>query len=156
MLKNKMVCKINDPSTDLSKDTYVTMSATIEEGEKQFKSFINERLLYQKVSLCSGIHENNFDPWYPRQTQLEKYRPLSSSVIKKIYSAIEHRQDLSRTVFEFEFQDVPYSLSSDPISMYHGTKSDIMIRLPNAPASHHLHTKCKSVIIFEMSILSLE
>ena len=35
--------------------------------------------------------------------------------------------------------------------MYHRTKSDIMIRLPNAPASHHLHTKCKSVIILEMS-----
>ena len=156
MLKNKMVCKINDPSTDLSKDTYVTMSARIEEGEKQFKSFINERLLYQKVSLCSRIHKNNFDPWHPRQMQLEKYHPLSSSVIKKIHSAIEHRQKLSRTVFEFEFQGVSCSSSSDPISMCHEAKSDIMIRLPNAPASHHLHTKCKSVIIFEMSILSLE
>ena len=37
MLKNEMICKINDPSTDLPKDTYVTMSAMIEEGEKQFK-----------------------------------------------------------------------------------------------------------------------
>ena len=37
----------------------------------------------------------------------------------------------------------------------HGTKCDIMIQLPNAPASHHHHTKCvtssKSVIILEMS-----
>ena len=127
MLKNKMICKINDPSTDLLEDTYVTMSAMIEEGKKQFKSFINERLLYQKVSLCSGIHKNNFDPCNPRQTQLEKYHPLSSSFIKKIYSAVEHRQELSRTVFKFEFQGVPYSLSSDPISIYHGTKSNIMI-----------------------------
>ena len=99
MLKNEMICKINDPSTGLPKDTYVSMSAMIEEGEKQFKSFINERHLYQKVSLCTGIHKNNFDPWHPRQTQLEKYCPPSSSVIKKIYSPIEHRQELSRTVF---------------------------------------------------------
>ena len=88
MFKNKMICKINNPSTDLPKDTYVTMSAMIKEDEKQFKSFINERLLYQKMSLSSGIHKNNFDPWHPRQTQLEKYCPLSSAVIKKIYSAI--------------------------------------------------------------------
>ena len=150
-LKNKMICKINDPSTDLPKDTYVTMSAMIKEGDKQFKSFIHERLLYQKESLCSGIHKNNFDPSHPRQTQLEKYHPLSSSVMKKIYSAIEHRQELSRTVFEFEFLNVPYSLSSDPVSMYHETNSDIMIRLPYAPASHHLHKKCKPVFIIEMS-----
>ena len=84
MLKNKMICKINDLSTDLPKDIYVSMSAMIEEGEKPFKSSINERRLYQKVSLCTGIHKNNFDPWHPRQTQLEKYCPLSSSFIKKI------------------------------------------------------------------------
>ena len=34
-----MICKSNDPSSDFPKDTYVAMSATIEEGEKQFKSF---------------------------------------------------------------------------------------------------------------------
>ena len=56
MCKNEMICKINGLSTDLAKDIYVTISAMIEEGEKQFKSFINEELLYQKVSLCSGIH----------------------------------------------------------------------------------------------------
>ena len=56
MCKNEMICKINGLSTDLAKDIYVTISAMIEEGEKQFKSFINEGLLYQKVSLCSGIH----------------------------------------------------------------------------------------------------
>ena len=32
-----MIWKINDLSTDLPKDTYVAMSAMIEEGEKQFK-----------------------------------------------------------------------------------------------------------------------
>ena len=61
MIKNEMICQINDPSTGLRKDTYVTMSEMIE-GEKQFKSFMQERLLYQQVSSCSGIHKNNFDP----------------------------------------------------------------------------------------------
>ena len=36
------------------------MSAIIGEGKEQFKSFIQERLLYQEKSLYSGIHENNF------------------------------------------------------------------------------------------------
>ena len=45
---------------------------------------------------------------------MEKHRPLSTPVIKNIYSAIKRRQDLSRTKFGFEFQDVTYNLSSDP------------------------------------------
>ena len=52
----------------------------------------------------SGIHKNNFVPYHPRQTQLKKYQSLSSSIIKKIYSAIKRWQDLSNTVFGFEFQ----------------------------------------------------
>ena len=46
---------------------------------------------------------------------------------------------------------MPYSLSSDSILVYCGTKSDIIIRLSNALASHHIHTKCRSAIILEMS-----
>lgn len=79
MLKNKMMCKINDPCTDLPKDTFVTLSEIIEEGEKQFRSLIHQRLLYQKVL----YHKNNFNPWHPRQTQFEKHHPPSSSVIGK-------------------------------------------------------------------------
>ena len=44
-LKNKMICKINNLSTDLPKDTYITMSAMIVKGKKQFKLFIRRRLL---------------------------------------------------------------------------------------------------------------
>ena len=44
-LKNKMICKIHNLSTDLSKDTYITMSAMILEGKKQYKLFICRRLL---------------------------------------------------------------------------------------------------------------
>ena len=51
----------------------------------------------------------------------------------------------------FEFEDVAYSFSLDPVSLYHGTKSDIMIQFTNVPASHHLHAKYKPVIILEMS-----
>ena len=93
--------------------------------------------------LCLGMHKNNFDSWHPRHKQLEKSYSLSSSRIMKIYTVIGHRQDLSRTVFELKFQDIAYRLSSNPILLYHGTKSDIMIPLPNASAVHHLHTKCK-------------
>ena len=142
MLKNEIICKINDPSTDLLKDTYVTMLAMTEEGEKQFKSFIHKRLLYQKVSLGSITSKAN---------AIGKISPsIFFSHKENIYSAIEHRQDLSRTVFGFEFQNVAHSLSSDPVSLYHGTKSDIMIRFANASVNHHLQTKC---IVLKMSLI---
>ena len=37
MLENKTIYKINDPSTDLLKDIFVTMSAIIDKDKKQFK-----------------------------------------------------------------------------------------------------------------------
>ena len=52
MLEKQIVCKSNDLCTDLWKNTYVTMSAMIEEREKQFQSFKHNILLYQK-ELCS-------------------------------------------------------------------------------------------------------
>ena len=54
-------------------------------------------------------------------------------------------------MFEFELNDLPYSLSSNPVSLYHGTKSDITNRLPNATTTLEHHTECKSAIILEMS-----
>ena len=112
---------------------------------------MQDRLLHQKVSICLLIHKNNFDLWQSWQNQLEKHHPLSSLTIKKICSAIEHRQDLATTVFEFELNDVPCSLSSNPVSLYHGTKSDIINCLPNAATTLEHHTECKSAIILEMS-----
>ena len=78
MVEDDMIFRINDPSAVLPNETFVTMSAIIEDGETQFRSFIQDRLLYQKVSICSPIHKNNFNLWQSRQTQLEKHRPLSS------------------------------------------------------------------------------
>ena len=150
MGENNMIFRINDPSAVLPNETFVIMPAIIEDGEKQFRSFIQDRPMYQKVSICSPIYKNNFDLWQSRQTQLEKRRPLSFLTIKKICSAIKHRQDLATTVFEFELNDVPYSLSSNPVSLYHGTKSDIINRLPNATTTLEHHTECKSAISLEI------
>ena len=47
----------------------------IKKCKKQFKSFIHERFLYQKVSLCSGIHKNNFDPLAPKANAIGKIQP---------------------------------------------------------------------------------
>ena len=68
------------------------------------------------------MHKNNFDSWNPRPKELGKNYSLSSSSIIKIYTVIEHKQDLSRNVFGVKFQDMKYSLSSNPMSLYHGTK----------------------------------
>ena len=63
MVEDDMIFRINDPSAVLPNETFVTMSAIIQDGEKQFRSFIQNRLLYQKVSVCSPIHKKNFDLW---------------------------------------------------------------------------------------------
>ena len=72
MVEDNMIFRINDPSAVLPNETFVTMSAIIEDSKKKSRSFIQDRLLYQKVSICSPIHKNNFDLWQSRQTQLEK------------------------------------------------------------------------------------
>ena len=33
-------------------------------GEKQFIDFLNDRLIYQKVSICETIQKNDFCIWY--------------------------------------------------------------------------------------------
>ena len=63
MVEDDMIFSINDPSAVLPNETFVTMSAITEDGQKQIRSFIQDRLLYQKVSICSPIHKNNFDLW---------------------------------------------------------------------------------------------
>ena len=83
VVEDDMIFRINDPSAVLLNKTFVTMPVIIEDGEKQFRSFIQDRLLYQKVSICSPIHKNNFNLWQSRQTQLEKHRALSSLTIRK-------------------------------------------------------------------------
>ena len=62
-------------------------------------------MLVLKSIVISGINKNNFAPKHPKQNQLDKYCPLSSSVISKINSAIVHRQDLSGIIFGFQFGD---------------------------------------------------
>ena len=97
------------------------------------------------------VHTNKFDLWQTKQSQQEKQRLLSSLIIKKICSAIEYRKDLSTTVFDFELNNVPYSLTSNLSSLYHGTKSDIINRLQYATIILDHQTEVKSAIILEMS-----
>ena len=63
MVEDDMIFRINDPLPVLPNETFVTMSAIIEDGEKQSRSFIQDRLLLQKVPICSPIHKNNFNLW---------------------------------------------------------------------------------------------
>ena len=45
MVEDDIIFRINDPSAVLPNETFVTMPAIIEDGEKQFRSFIQDRLL---------------------------------------------------------------------------------------------------------------
>ena len=85
MVEGDMIFRINDPSAVRPNETFVTMSAIIEHSEKKFRSFIQDRLLYRKVSICSPIHKNNSDLWQSRQTQLEKHRPVISDYKENMF-----------------------------------------------------------------------
>ena len=99
-----------------------------EQGEKQFISFINDRLIFQRKPISATIHKNKFKIWELSKIDDKPFLP-SSSVINKMRSACEYRPELADTIFKFEILGIPQSLASDSISMYHSKKSDIPKRL---------------------------
>ena len=50
-------------------------------------------------------------------------------ILKKMESACSNRPDIALEVFSKEILDVPQSLSTNGVSLYHGKQSDISNRL---------------------------
>ena len=70
-----------------------------EVGEKQFIDFLNDRLIYQKISICETIPKNNFCFWYTPEIGTEKPFTPSNSEITKMRSACEPRPEIAKIVF---------------------------------------------------------
>ena len=77
-------------------------------GEKQFIDFLNDRLIYQKVSICETLQKNDFCIWYTE----EAFTP-SDSEITKMTNTCEHRSEIAKIVFGDEILNVPQSLGNN-------------------------------------------
>ena len=149
---NKLT-KINNSTVSVPDIAFMTVKEMEDKGEEQFNAFLYDRLIYQKVSICATIPKNKINIWNITQPDAEKPYVPSNSVINKMRSACEHRPDLAQKVFEHEIFDVPQSLSTNSVSMYHGAKSDITKRLSSFCDSRIPTRECKSAVIIEMSPL---
>ena len=64
-----------------------TLKKMEEVGEKQFIDFLNDRLIYQKVSICEIIRKDDFWIWYTPEIDTEKPFTPSNSEITKMRNA---------------------------------------------------------------------
>ena len=63
LFPQKKIMTINN--SDVIPDVaFNTLKKMEEVGEKQFIDFLNDQLIYQKVSICETIPKNNFCIWY--------------------------------------------------------------------------------------------
>ena len=115
-------------NTEVSFDDKIFYNLSILEttGRNQLNKFIQERLVYGKVSIDTKITKNHFslvgDVNSKRKRYSADYR-LNSTFLTK-----EHRRDHVRMLFQSEIFSTAQSLSVDEKSLYHGTKADLLKR----------------------------
>ena len=142
--------KMNNSGVIVPDSVFDVIKGMAEQGEKQFISFINNRLIFQRKPISATIYKNKFKIWELSKIDDKPFLP-SSSVINKMRSACEHRPELADTIFKFEILGIPQSLASDSISMYHGKKSDITKRLSTFSVLRLPNKDGKSALVIEMS-----
>ena len=106
-----------------------TLKKMEEVGKKQFIDFLNDRLIYHKVSICETIPENDFCIWYIPEIDTEKPFTPSNSEITMMRNACEHRPEIAKIVFGNEILNVLQSLGKSYNTMYHGSKFELTERI---------------------------
>ena len=104
---------------------FKTLKKMEEVGEKHFIEFFNDRLVYQKVSICETIPKNDFCIWYTPEIDTEKPFTPSNSKIAKMRNACEHKPEIAKIVFGNEILNVLPSLGKSYNTMNHGSKSEL-------------------------------
>ena len=100
-------------------------------GEKQFKNFVNDCLIFGKKPISADIHKNELKISDFSVTDVEKPFAPTNSIINIMRSASEHKPKLAKTLFKYEIVEVAQSLASASDTAYHGKKSDTMKHLPH-------------------------
>ena len=130
-----------------------TLKKKEEVAEKQFIDFLNDRLIYQKVSICENIPKNNFCIWYTPEIDTEKPFTPSNSEITKMRNACEHRPEIAKIVLGNEILNVPQTLVKSYNTMHHGSKSELTKLFSKYSINEIPKNAEKSAVIIEMSPL---
>ena len=138
-------CKIDGSDITNTDVLFKTMSSMMDDGEKQSTAYFYDRLVYQKVSLCTIISKNNIDLWNVTNRSTGK-QSVRTSVFNKMRSACGQRSDLANEILNYE-NGIPQSLCTGLDSMYHRTKADIAKRLPAFHISSLHDKECQSAIL---------
>ena len=115
---------------------------------RQFKNFVNDRLIFGKKPISADIQTNKFKIWDFSVTDVEKPFAPTDSIINKIWSASEHRTEI---IVKYEIVDVAQSLDSTSDTAYHGKKSNIMKHLPPFSLLYFQNKESNAAIIIKMS-----
>ena len=130
-----------------------TLKKKEEVGEKQFIDFLNDRLIYPKVSKCENIPKNNFCIWYTPEIDTEKPFTPSNSEITKMRNACEHRPEIAKIVLGNEILNVPQTLVKSYTTMYYDSKSELTKQFSKYSIHEIPKNAEKSAVIIEMSPL---
>ena len=85
---------------------FTTLKKMEDIGEKQFIDFLNDRLIYPKVSICETIPKNIFCFWYTPEVDAKKPFTPSNSEITKMRNAYDHRPEIAKIIFDDEILNV--------------------------------------------------
>ena len=148
------LCSMNN-SLSFPPSVSLGLKELLTTGEEQVKTFIEERLLTQKVSINATISKNNF-PLLKREQQIKRCNEvnLGAPFMNKLRSAVVHRPVQAEEFFKGELYGVAHCFSDDGShKMYHGSKSSILERLQSSLPPPVLDQSGNNVIIMEASPL---
>ena len=141
---------VDDISISFSEEVSRSISDIETTGEEQFLQFWNNVLIKVKVPIDSTITSNNFklpDKLYVKSSK--KDPTLTAFMISKLRSAYRFRTHLAVSLFSSEIFGYAKSIASDSLTLYHGTKSDILKRMKLS--SKWIIPNDKSSIVIELS-----
>ena len=146
---------INNTDTIFEDNIFYNLTQLESTGTKQFQTFIKDRLVMSKVSICTKIVLNHFmlpgsaKSTRSRQSLVDKR--LNQAFLTKLRAAIQYRRQHAKLLFSSEVYNYSQSLSEDGSDLYHGTKSSILQRFDITPAKPP--TSTSAALIVELSPL---
>ena len=121
--------KINYIDVTFDDQVFQDLAKLTDEGQKQFNSFWNQRLVMASISLDDPIKKNSFlTPGKFEEQKKEKSKKLiySSDNMNKLRSACELRRNQSLELFKTEHYGVAKNIAANSEALYHSNKSDIL------------------------------
>ena len=149
---------ISNTSISYDKETRKSLKLLLTNGEAQFQTFLNERLIDRTMSIEAPRKKNNYK--LPRITKdavkAEKKKLIYATVIlNKVRESIHVITEQANELFKTELFNVAHSIAKNADSLYHSSKSDILKRLPTYKYESATDSKTNdSATIIDLSLFT--